>query len=341
MSGLGNLPVQAFGEGNAGVVFDGGIFADFFGEVEILRAGVGKPYQAGAGAHDVANFSCNDGEQDAEFESRSESAAEIVERGEAFQSEELRLALAFDGFQVGERGACEAAGLFQKVRVFGGEFAGALVENLDHTFGALCARQRDYDGRFDAGAAGFIEMLEIVGGDLLAADAAGFGGLVNVGEQAFADGFALGRETLAGFVPARAAHQAFGAFRGGTVGPDENGASAEGGTDARGESFQQGILVAARQRHARKFKERGKCFHGSPRGRGTFTCWRRASPTPTTEVNGRSLANRESGRQGRGVMNGAWREGRRECLLCEKRQNRGAARESNSEGTAAESTSDS
>src|SRR5208282_3863814 len=141
-------------------------------------------------------------------------------------------------------------------------------------------------------------MLEIVGGDFLVADAAGFGGFVNFGEEAFAYGFALRCETLTGFVPARAADEAFGVFAGGTVGPDEYGASAEGGADTRGESLQEGILIAAGQRHARKFKERGKCFHDSPTGRGTFTCWWRASPTPATEVNGRSLANRESGRQG-------------------------------------------
>src|ERR1700685_2350295 len=148
-------------------------------------------------------------------------------------------------------------------------------------------------------------MFEIFGGDFFAADAARFGGLVNFCEQAFADGVTFRRETFAGFIPARAADQAFGAFGGCAVGPDEYGASAQSGADTRGESLQEGILVAARQRHARKFKERGKCFHGSPRGRGTFTCWRRASPTPTTEVNGRSLANRVGGRQGSAGCHGS------------------------------------
>src|ERR1700689_541808 len=126
-------------------------------------------------------------------------------------------------------------------------------------------------------------MLEIIGGNFFAADAAGFRGFVNFGEEAFADGFILRRETLASFVPAGAADKAFGIFGGSAGGPDENGASAERGPDARGESFQEGILVAARQRHARKFKERGKCFHDSPRGRETVAVWPGGPHTPATE----------------------------------------------------------
>ena len=86
---------QSFRERDARVVFDGGIIADFLGEVEILRAGVRQPEVAGAGGEDVANFSGDDGQEFAEFEGGSESAAEIVERGEAFQSGELRLAARF------------------------------------------------------------------------------------------------------------------------------------------------------------------------------------------------------------------------------------------------------
>jgi len=242
---LGDFAEQAFGEGNARVVFDGGVFADFFCEVEILGAGVGEPDEAGAGAHDVTNFSGDDGEKDAEFESGGEGAAQIVERGETFQGEELRLALAFDGFEVGERGAGEAAGLFEKVCVFSTEFTGAFVENFYDAFAALGAGQRDYDGGFDAGAAGFVEMLEIIGDDFLAADAAGLGGFVNFAEQTFADGFLQRSETLTGLVPARAADQASGGLGGSAVGPDEYRASAKGGADARGKSLQEGVLITA------------------------------------------------------------------------------------------------
>ena len=91
------------------------------------------------------------------------------------------MAFAFDGFEISERGAGEAAGFFEEVRVFGGEFAGAFVENLDNAFSALGAGEGDDDGGFDAGAAGFVEMLEVVCGDFFAADAAGFGGFVHFG----------------------------------------------------------------------------------------------------------------------------------------------------------------
>ena len=136
------------------------------------------------------------------------------------------MAFGFDGFEIGEGGAGEAAGFFEKVCVFGGEFTGAFVENFDDALSALGAGKGDDDRGFDAGAAGFVEMLEVVGGDFLAADAAGFGGFVDFGEEAFADGFALWCETFSGFVPAGAADKAFGIFGRGAVGPDEYGAGA-------------------------------------------------------------------------------------------------------------------
>ncbi len=125
--------------------------------------------------------------------------------------ESWRLALAFDGVEVGERGAGEAAGFFQEMRVFVGEFAAALIEDFHDAFGALRAGQRSEERGFHARAAGIIEVLEAVVGDFLAAEAARFGGFVDFGEQSFADGFAQRREPLAGFVPAHAADQAFGA----------------------------------------------------------------------------------------------------------------------------------
>ncbi len=92
---LRDFAEQSFGERDARIVFDSGIFADFLGEVELLRAGVREPQIAGAGAEDVANFSGDDGQEFAEFERGGESAAEIVERREAFQSGKLALGARF------------------------------------------------------------------------------------------------------------------------------------------------------------------------------------------------------------------------------------------------------
>ena len=138
IAALRNFAEQAFGDGDGGLFAYGGIFSGGVCEMEFIARC--EPEIAGACAENVFDFSGDDWKQLFEFESGSESAAEIVQRGEAFESGELCVALAFDCAEVRESLPDEAAGLLEKMGVFRREFAGALVQNLDNAFGAVSAR---------------------------------------------------------------------------------------------------------------------------------------------------------------------------------------------------------
>src|ERR1700722_20971942 len=129
--------------------------------------------------------------------------------------------------------------------VFGGEVSDTLVENLNHPFGFVCSRQRGVEGGFYAGAAKFIEVLEILRCDFARRQAPCGSGLIQNRQSSFADGPLHGMQALPRLGPAHTANQLFARF---TCDPDENGARAERGTHSRGKSLEQFGWRATRRR---------------------------------------------------------------------------------------------
>ena len=195
----------------------------------------GEPEIAGARAEDVSDFAGYDGEKLFELESGGKGAAEIVKSGEALESGELGLAFAFDCAEIRVSLAGEAAGFLEKVSVFGGEFAGAFVEDFDDAFRTLRPGKRGKHRGFDAYATRFFEMFEIVVRKIAGGEAARRGRFEDDCEWPFADGIRSGNNPLARLRPASAAYQAFGSA---IVNPHENSARAEGRTHAGSERFQ-------------------------------------------------------------------------------------------------------
>ncbi len=156
--------------------------------------------------------------------------------------------------------ARETARFLDEQRVILREFAGVLGEYLDNTLAALACWQSRVHRRFNAAAAGFVQVSEIQRRELPRAKTPRLSGFANLGNHAIGDRVSRRMDALAGLVPTGPADQA----RIRLAKPDENGPRAYSGAYARGHRLQKCILIAARQRHARQFEERGRCFHDSP-----------------------------------------------------------------------------